>query len=24
MRAYKAGYPRYRALYPSLEHLEER
>jgi xylulokinase len=24
MRAYEAGYPRYRALYPSLEHLEER
>jgi xylulokinase len=24
VRAYEAGYPRYRALYPSLEHLEER
>ena len=24
MRAYEAGYPRFRALYPSLEHLEER
>jgi len=24
MRTYEAGYPRYRALYPSLEHLEER
>jgi xylulokinase len=24
VRAYKAGYPRFRALYPSLEHLEER
>ncbi len=24
VRAYEAGYPRFRALYPSLEHLEER
>ena len=24
VRAYEAGYPRYRALYPSLGHLEER